>query len=131
MEDMTYLIIALPSRCPLSVNRGWTTLLVRTIRPYTSTIEIATVSSNGYINIYKCINCIIGCQIKQSQTVWSYTLDGPRGRYNSFFTELGTFGFLWFPMGRQCASEAGQSKLGPGRCSYLLRTARSRNVSFA
>jgi hypothetical protein len=29
--------------------------LVRTVRPCTSTAEIATVSSNSYINDYRCI----------------------------------------------------------------------------
>jgi hypothetical protein len=61
MENMTYLIIALPSRCPLSANRRQSALLVRTVRPCTSTIEIATVSSNDYINIYKCINGVVRC----------------------------------------------------------------------
>jgi hypothetical protein len=27
-------------------------------------LEIATVSSNGYINDYKCIICVVKCQIK-------------------------------------------------------------------
>jgi hypothetical protein len=52
-----------PSRCPLSVNRERSTLLVRTVRPCTSTAEVAMVNSNGYINGYKCIKCIVKCQI--------------------------------------------------------------------
>jgi hypothetical protein len=32
--------------------------------PCTSTAEIATVSSNSYINGYKCIKCMVRCHIK-------------------------------------------------------------------
>jgi hypothetical protein len=46
----------LPSRCPLSVDRGRSVPLVRTVRPCTSTTEIATVSSNGYISSYYALN---------------------------------------------------------------------------
>jgi hypothetical protein len=38
----------LPSRCSLSADRGRSAPLVRTVHPYTSMAEIATVSSNGY-----------------------------------------------------------------------------------
>jgi hypothetical protein len=47
---------ALPSRCSFSVDHGRYAPLVRTIRPYTSTAEIATISSNGYINGYIAFN---------------------------------------------------------------------------
>jgi hypothetical protein len=67
----------LSSLCLLSANLRRFAPLVRTVRPFTSTTEIATVSSNGYINGYKCIICVVQCQIKQSQTVWSCTSDGP------------------------------------------------------
>jgi hypothetical protein len=43
------------SRCSFSAERGRSTPLVRKVRPCTSTTEIATVSSNDYINGYKCI----------------------------------------------------------------------------
>jgi hypothetical protein len=46
----------LPSRCSLSVDRGRSAPLVRTVRPCTSTAEIATVSNNGYINDYYALN---------------------------------------------------------------------------
>jgi hypothetical protein len=46
----------LPSRCPLSADRGRSAPLVRTVRPCTSTAEITTVSSNGYINGYYALN---------------------------------------------------------------------------
>jgi hypothetical protein len=46
----------LPSRCSNSVDRGRSAPLVRTVRPCTSTAEIATVSSNGYINGYNALN---------------------------------------------------------------------------
>jgi hypothetical protein len=46
----------LPSRCSLSVDRGRSAPLVRTVRPCTSTAKIATVSSNGYINGYYALN---------------------------------------------------------------------------
>jgi hypothetical protein len=64
----------LPSRCLLSVNRGRSGPLVRTVHPCTSTAEIATVNNNGYINDYKCIKCVVRCQIKQSRTVRPCTL---------------------------------------------------------
>jgi hypothetical protein len=75
----------LPSRCPLSADRGRSTPLVRTVRPCTSTAEITTVSSNGYINGYYALN------------VWSDVRYRSRGRsgcapqivredaYNSFY----------------------------------------------
>jgi hypothetical protein len=40
----------LPSCCSISVDRGRSAALVRTVHPCTSTTEIATVSGNGYIN---------------------------------------------------------------------------------
>jgi hypothetical protein len=46
----------LPSRYSNSADRGRSTPLVRTVRPCTSTAEIATVSSNGYINGYNALN---------------------------------------------------------------------------
>ena len=48
----------LPSCCSFSVDRGRSAPLVRTVRPYTSTTTIATVSSNGYINGYYALNAI-------------------------------------------------------------------------
>jgi hypothetical protein len=46
----------LTSCCQLSATRGRPALLARTVRPRTSIPEIATISSNGYINVYTCIN---------------------------------------------------------------------------
>jgi hypothetical protein len=46
----------LPSRCPLSADRGRSTPLVRTVRPCTSTAKITTVSSNSYMNGYYALN---------------------------------------------------------------------------
>jgi hypothetical protein len=75
----------LPSRCSLSAHRGRSTPLVWTVRPCTSTTEIATVSSNGYINGYFALNV--------SSDVW-YRSRGRSGRaprtvredaYNSFY----------------------------------------------
>jgi hypothetical protein len=54
-------------------------LLARTVHPCTSTTEIATVNSNDYINGYKCIKCVVRCQIKQSRMVRPCTPDDPRG----------------------------------------------------
>jgi hypothetical protein len=51
-----YSLQPLPSHCPHSVDREWSAPLVRTVRPCTSTAEIATVSSNGYINDYRAFN---------------------------------------------------------------------------
>jgi hypothetical protein len=44
-------------------------------RPCTSTTEIGTDNSNDYINGYKCIKCVVRCQIKQSRTVRPCTPD--------------------------------------------------------
>jgi hypothetical protein len=58
----------------------WTVCaLVRMVHPCTSTAEIATVSSNDYINGYKCIKSVVRCQPEQSQTVRPCTPDDPRG----------------------------------------------------
>jgi hypothetical protein len=70
----------LPSRCHLSATRGWSTLLTQMVRSYTSTTENATININSYINDYKCIKCVVRCDIKQSRTVQLYTPDGPRRR---------------------------------------------------
>jgi hypothetical protein len=43
-----YSLQPLPSRCSNSADHGRSAPLVRTVRPCTSTAEIATVSSNGY-----------------------------------------------------------------------------------
>jgi hypothetical protein len=51
-----YSLQPLPSRCSLSVDRGRSAPLVRTVWPCTSMAEIATVSSNGYINGYCALN---------------------------------------------------------------------------
>jgi hypothetical protein len=51
-----YSLQLLPSRCSFPVDRGWYAPLVWTVRPCTSTAEIATVSSNGYINSYCALN---------------------------------------------------------------------------
>jgi hypothetical protein len=53
-------------------------ILARTVRSFTSTAEIATISINGYINGYKFIKYVVGYQIKQPQTVLSCTPKGPR-----------------------------------------------------
>jgi hypothetical protein len=121
----------LPSHCPLSANHRRSTLLAQTVRPCTSTAEIVTVSSNSYINGYKCIKCVIRCQIKQSRMVRSYTPDGPQGHYNSFLLNLAPSGFFWFLTGGRSTPEAGWCEIGPGRCCSLLWTVHSRNLSFA
>jgi hypothetical protein len=54
--DCIYSHQPLPSRCLLSAYRGRSEPLVRTIRPCTSTTEIATVNSNDYINSYSALN---------------------------------------------------------------------------
>ena len=41
---------------PLSADHERSVPLVRTVRPCTSTAEIPTVSSNGYINDYNAFN---------------------------------------------------------------------------
>ena len=117
----------LPSRCSLSADRGRSASLVRTVRPCTSTAEIATVSSNGYINGYIAFN--------------ASSDKGNRGRSGRaprtvredaiiHFTEPVTFGFFDFsPTGRS-APEAGRSVRGLGRCSLLYRTICSVNLCF-
>jgi hypothetical protein len=51
-----YSLQPLPSRCSFSADRGWSAPLVWTVRPSTSTNEIATISSNDYINGYSAFN---------------------------------------------------------------------------
>jgi hypothetical protein len=53
----------------------------------------ATASSNGYINNYNRIKCVVRCQIKSDADGPIVSLDGSRGRYKSF-SEPGTFGFF-------------------------------------
>jgi hypothetical protein len=48
--------------------------------PLGHTTEIPMISSNDYINNYKCIKCVVKCLIKQPWTVRTCTPDGPRGR---------------------------------------------------
>jgi hypothetical protein len=62
MEEVEVVFIApqpLPSRCSFPANSGRSAPLVRTVRPYTSTAEITTVSSNGYINGYRAFNATL------------------------------------------------------------------------
>jgi hypothetical protein len=79
----------LSSCCPCSANRGRSVPLVRTVRPGTSTAEITTVSSNGYINGYKCIICVVRYQIKQTRTV-------RKDAKNAFYRTCHLRGFLFF-----------------------------------
>jgi hypothetical protein len=51
-----YSLQPLLSRCFNSADRGRSALLVQTVRPCTLMAEIATVSSNGYINGYSAFN---------------------------------------------------------------------------
>jgi hypothetical protein len=51
-----YSLQPLPSRCSFSADRGRSAPLVRTIHPCTSTTEIATVGSNGYLNDWSAFN---------------------------------------------------------------------------
>jgi hypothetical protein len=51
-----YSLQPLPSRCSFSADCGRSAPLVRTVRACTSTVEIATVSSNSYINDYSPFN---------------------------------------------------------------------------
>ena len=75
----------LPSRCSLSADRGRSAPLVRTVRPCTSTAEIATVSSNGYINGYYALNA--SSDVRYRSRGWSGR--APRSvredAYNSFY----------------------------------------------
>jgi hypothetical protein len=50
MEVVGVVFIAPNHFLVVSANYGRSAPLVRTVRPCTSTAEIATVSSNGYIN---------------------------------------------------------------------------------
>jgi hypothetical protein len=59
----------LPSRCSLSAGRGRSAPLVRTVRPCTSTAEIAMVSSNGYINNYFALN--VSSDVRYRSRGWS------------------------------------------------------------
>jgi hypothetical protein len=88
-----YSLQPLPSRCSFSADRRRSAPLVRTVRPCTSTAEIATVSSNGYINGYSAFNA---CQMSDKAVV-----DGPvvhpgwsTRTLKMHFTEPVTFGFF-------------------------------------
>jgi hypothetical protein len=77
--------------------------LVRTVCPCTSMAEITTDNSNSYINGYKCIKCVVRCQIKLPRTVRLCTTDGPAVHHGRsartpkmHFTEPVTFRFFWF-----------------------------------
>jgi hypothetical protein len=54
-----YSLQPLPSRCSFSADRGRSAPLVQTVHPCTSTAEIATISSNGYINGYRSFNALL------------------------------------------------------------------------
>jgi hypothetical protein len=75
----------LSSHCSLSADRGRSAPLVRTVRPCTSTAEIATVSSNGYINGYYALNA--SSDVRYRSRGWSGR--APRSvredAYNSFY----------------------------------------------
>jgi hypothetical protein len=119
----------LPSRCSNSADRGRSAPLVQTVRPCTSTAEVATVSSNSYINCYNALN------------VSQMSDKGNRGRSGRapqtvredaiiHFTEPVTFGFFGSsPTGRS-APEAGRSARGLGRCLLSLRTVHSVDLGF-
>jgi hypothetical protein len=125
-----YSLQPLPSRCSNSTDRRRSTPLVRTVCPCTSMSEIATVSSNGYINGYKCIKCIVRLSdravtdglavhpIRFARTL-KYTLPNPSPSGFSGFSTIG-----------RSAPEAGRSTLGLGRCSLLLQTVLSVNDVF-
>jgi hypothetical protein len=53
-----YSLQPLPSHCFFSADRGRSALLVWTVRPCTSMVEIAMVSSNSYINGYSAYNVL-------------------------------------------------------------------------
>jgi hypothetical protein len=75
--------------------------LVRTVRPCTSTTEISTVSSNGYINDYNALNASSDVRSRQSWTVREDAI--------IHFTEPITFGVFG-------SSPTGRPALGLGRC---------------
>jgi hypothetical protein len=90
----------LPSRCSLSADRGRSAPLVRTVRPYTSTAEIATASSNDYINGYYALNALSDVRYRSRgrsgrapRTVRPCTPDGPRGRLKFILPNPSPSGF--------------------------------------
>jgi hypothetical protein len=119
----------LPSRCSISANRGWSAPLVRTVRSCTSTTEIPTVSSNGYINGYNTLNALSDVRYDSRRRSGR----APRTvREDAIihFTEPVTFGFFGLgPTGR-FAPEAGRSALGLGRCLLFHRTVRIVDLCF-
>jgi hypothetical protein len=85
----------LPSCCSLSADRGRSATLVRTVRPCTSTAEIATVSSNSYINGYFALNA--SSDVMYRSRGRSSRAPGRSARTLIIhFTEPVTFGFFWF-----------------------------------
>jgi hypothetical protein len=120
----------LHSHCQLSTTRGWSALLAQMVRPYTWMAEIAMVCNNGYMNGYKCIKCVIRCQIKQSRTIRTCTLDGPWGRYKSILLHLAPLGFSSSQWVDDPRHSAGRCTLDLRLCSSSLQTVHSRIVVF-
>jgi hypothetical protein len=111
----------LPSRCSLSADRGRSAPLVRTVRPCTSTAEIATVSSNNYYALNVSLNVRYHSRVRSGHAPRTVREDA----YNSFYQTCYLRVFSGFsPTGRS-ALEAGRSALGLGRCSLLHWTVRS------
>jgi hypothetical protein len=75
----------LPSRCSFSADHGRFAPLVRTVRPCTSMAEIATVSSNGYINGYYALNA--SSDVRYDSRGWSGRAPQTvrEDAYNSFY----------------------------------------------
>jgi hypothetical protein len=117
----------LPSRCSNSADHEQSAPLVRTVRPCTSTAEIATISSNGYINGYNALNA----SSDKGSRGWSGRAPRTvREDAKNHFTEPVTFGFFGSsPTGRS-APEPGRSARGLGRCLLSLRTVRSVDLDF-
>jgi hypothetical protein len=120
----------LHSHCQLSTTRGWSALLARTVRPCTWMAKIAMVYNKGYMNGYTCIKCVIKCQIKQSRTIRTCTLDGPWGRYKSILLHLAPSGFSSSQRVDDPRHRAGRCTLDLGLCSSSLQTVHSRIVVF-
>jgi hypothetical protein len=119
----------LPSRCSISANRGRSAPLVRTVRPCTSTAEISTVSSNGYINDYNTLNA--SSDVRYGSHGWSdHAPRTVREDAIIHFTEPVTFGFFGSALTGRSAPEAGRSALGLGRCLLFHRMVHSVELCF-
>jgi hypothetical protein len=93
----------LPNRCSLSADCGRSAPLVRTVRPCTSTAEIATVNSNGYINSYFALNVSSDVRYRSHGQSGRAPRTVRKDAYNSFYRTRHLRVFWFFTDRTVCA----------------------------